>query len=416
MRAIEPTDAPRTVASPQSLSAPSSQIGLRFPVLDGLRGFAAVGIAIFHYLLGPAQKLPFLDRGLRLSELSPLSLDTFFILSGFLIGGILLQIRNAPGYYKAFYSRRSLRILPLYFSWMALFFVLYFLAPGWGLSRPQQYSTGFYLASYLLFFQNFSPAIVVSAQMMVPAWTLVVEEYFYLLIPVCVRRLSSRRLVQLLLAVIVLAPLFRAVLFRYLTHRHGWAELSVYFWPPCRADALAMGVILAVAWRDADLRKWLHDHVSPVRWGMFAFSSAAYFLAWMAEHNFHHCRSLNAGLGRTAVELACLCLIIYLLTSPLSGVSKVFCSNVGRELGKISYCLYIVHWGVLWMIFRFVLHARFGERLWLDFTVIPIALLISIGIAELSWKYVESPLLRRARRNPQPVAIPAISEREPQVA
>jgi peptidoglycan/LPS O-acetylase OafA/YrhL len=415
MRPIESTEQSPNPC-PESVPLPKSQGAMRFPELDGLRGLAAVGVAVFHYLLAPATKLPFLDRVIRLLELTPLSLDTFFILSGFLIGGILLRIRNAPDYYKAFYRGRALRILPLYYVWVALFCVLFYVARGWGLTPPQGYSGLFYLASYIFLFQSFFPDIVVSAQMLLPTWTLVVEEHFYLIIPICVRRMSTRRLVQLLLAAIVFAPLFRAVLFKYLSHRTGWADLTVYFWPPCRIDALAMGVFLAVVWRDPAMRKWVQAHISPFRLGMFVFSGFAVLLAWMAERNLHHSRTLNAGLGRTTVELACFCLIVFLICRPQSAFGRFLCTDIMRQLGKISYCLYMVHWGVLWMIFRFVLHTRFAEHLWLDFTVAPVALLISIGIASLSWKYIESPLLQRVRRVPQPVSLPAISDRQPQIA
>jgi peptidoglycan/LPS O-acetylase OafA/YrhL len=385
----------------------------RFPVLDGLRGLAAVGVAIFHYMLGPAQKLPLLARATDLFGLSPLSLDTFFILSGFLIGGILLRIKDAPNYYKAFYQRRFFRILPLYYFWIALFCVVYFaahLAPPHGMRRS------FYLASYIFLFQSFFPAIITSSYMLVPTWTLVAEEHFYLLIPICIRRMSSRGLVKVLLAVMILAPLFRAVLFTYIGHESEWADMAVYYWPPCRADALAIGVLLAVIWRSEELREWLQDHVSLFIWGMLAGSGLAILLAWMADANFAHCRAVNAVFGRTAQELACLGLIAYLICRPQEAFGRFLTSNIMCELGKISYCIYIVHWGVLWMIFRFVLHTSIGANLWLDFTVAPIALLISIAIAQLSWKYFELPLLQRARGVPQKGAIPVIPDGQTQIA
>lgn len=385
----------------------------RFPVLDGLRGLAAVGVALFHYMLGPAQKLPWLARATDLCGLSPLSLDTFFILSGFLIGGILLRVKDAPDYYKAFYQRRALRILPLYYSWIGLFFVLYFaahLAPPHGIRRS------FYLASYILFFQSFFPAIITSSYMLVPTWTLVAEEYFYLLIPVCIRRMSSRGLVKVLLTVIILAPLFRAVLFKVIGHESAWADMAVYYWPLCRADALAMGVLLAAIWRSQELRQWLQEHLPLYKCGMLAGSGLAVILDWMADSNFRYCRLINAVFGRTAQELACLSLIVYLICRPEGAFGRFLCSNIMRALGKISYCIYIVHWGVLWMIFRFVLHTAIGENLRLDFSVAPIALLISIAIAGLSWKYLELPLLRRASGVPRPVSIPAIADRQPQIA
>ena len=85
-----------------------------------------------------------------------------------------------------------------------------------------------------------------------------------------------------------------------------------------------------------------------------------------------------------------------------------------REFGKISYCLYIVHWGIYWMIFRFVLHLRFGERLWVDFAVAPVAFLISWAVATLSWKYFELPILQRAHGAQRKLILPAIPEGQPQ--
>jgi peptidoglycan/LPS O-acetylase OafA/YrhL len=421
VRPVELAEVPVVPTSLESVSTQSSQTcparkAPRFPELDGLRGLAAVGVLGIHYMVGAAHKLPLLARTLDLLEMSPLSLDIFFILSGFLIGGILLRTRNAPHYYKTFYQRRFSRILPLYYAWIALFSVLYFVGQGWGLLPPQGYSGAFYLASFACFFQNFFPAIIRSTYIVAPTWTLVVEEYFYLLIPLCVRRLSSRRLAQLLIAVIVLAPLFRGVLFKYIGHRSDWADIATRIWPPCRADALAMGVLLAMAWSVPEIRAWLQNHLPLFRGGMFACSGLAILFAWMAEANLHYSRFLNVSLGRSAVELACLCLIVFLICRPQAGFGRFLSSNIMREFGKISYCLYIVHWGVYWMIFRFVLHARFGERLWLDFVVAPIAFLISCAIAELSWKYFELPILLRARGVPGQLLLPAIPDRQSQTA
>jgi peptidoglycan/LPS O-acetylase OafA/YrhL len=419
VRPVELVGVPVAPTSLESVSAQAPQTcpvlkAPRFPELDGLRGLAAVGVAGIHYMGGPVQKLPLLARVLHILEMSPLSLDVFFILSGFLIGGILLRTRNAPHYYKTFYQRRFCRILPLYYAWIALFTILYFVGQGWGLHPPEGYSGTFYLASFYFLFQNCFPAIIESTFIAAPTWTLVVEEYFYLLIPLCVRRLSSRRLAQMLITVIVVAPLFRGVLFKYIGHRSDWADIATRIWPPCRADALAMGVLLAMAWNVPEIRTWLQNHLSLFRWGMFACSGFAILFAWLAEANLHHSRFLNVALGRSAVELACLCLIVFLICRPQGGFGRLLTSNIMREFGKISYCLYLVHWGVFWMIFRFVLHARFGERLWLDFAVAPVAFLISCAIAELSWKYFELPILLRARGVPGQLSLPAIFDRQTQ--
>lgn len=387
--------------------------GPRFPELDGLRGFAALGIAIYHYLGGPASHLPLLHRFLKFLELSPLSLDLFFVLSGFLIGGILLRSRQAPDYYKTFYRRRFYRILPLYYVWIAFFCILYFVAQGWGLTPPAWHSGVLYLASYVFLFQNFFPAIIRSTYMVQPTWTLVVEEHFYVLAPLCVRRLTLRGLVKVLLAVILLAPLFRAVLFRYLGNRSEWSDIASRIWPPCRADALALGVLLAVVWATPEFRTWIHKRISVFVWGMIGTTAAAVLLDWMAREDLHHSRSLNVALGRSAVELACFCLIVCLISRPQSAFARWLSTDTMRGLGQISYCIYVVHWGILWMIFRFVLHMRFGERLWVDFAVIPVALLLTILVARLSWRYLEYPLIKRAHSTPTPALATATERRQP---
>lgn len=87
---------------------------------------AAIGIVLVHYSSGASWRVPAVATMERFYEMSPLCLDILLILSGFLIGGILIRTRNKRDYFKAFYRRRFYRILPLYYSWIALFFVFYF--------------------------------------------------------------------------------------------------------------------------------------------------------------------------------------------------------------------------------------------------------------------------------------------------
>lgn len=384
----------------------------RFPVLDGLRGLAAVAIVLFHYMIGPAQSLHWLARATDLCGDGPLSLDTFFILSGFLIGGILLHIKNQPNYYKMFYQRRCLRIMPLYYLWIGLFCVLClagYMAPPVGIRRSA------YLGSYIFFLQSFFPAIVTSNYMVVPTWTLVVEEHFYLLIPVCVRRMTSRGLFKVLLAIVVLAPVFRGVVFKCIGHEDQWADMAVSYWPPCRADALALGVLLAVVWHSDRLRDWLRQNVRLAQWAMLAGSGVTIFLDYMSS--FHPTFLLiDEMLGRTALEFSCLGLVVYLISHPEKPFARFLCSRTMRRLGRISYCIYIIHFGVLWMLMRFVFHARIGEYLWLDLAIAPVGLVLSIAVAELSWRYLERPLLQRTKGTRKPVLVTTISSSQTQTA
>ena len=145
----------------------------RIPELDGVRGVAILLVVLYHYLyMGNFGTGPFAVFIAKITSLGWTGVDLFFVLSGFLIGGILLDHRASGNYFKTFYVRRVCRILPVYFLWVGLFFVL-----GWLLSSKA--STWWYLHnfvplphcpvwSYLVFLQNFWMAKMATTA---PAWS-----------------------------------------------------------------------------------------------------------------------------------------------------------------------------------------------------------------------------------------------------
>ncbi|MFZ1006070.1 MAG: acyltransferase, partial [Candidatus Sulfotelmatobacter sp.] len=234
----------------------------RIPQLDGLRGIAVLSVVLFHYVLS----IPFPSggAGARFQDcfrLGVYGVDLFFVLSGFLIGGILLDSRASPRYFRTFYLRRFHRIFPLYYLWLALYVALGLSAfshlppsiravwTGW---RPT--------AVYALFLQNLvrKQLLGISAAWLGPLWSLAVEEQFYLLMPLAVRFLPKRRLAQFLVATIFLSPLMRAVVSTW-----AYPRAVRYVATPLRADALAMGVLLALALRD---QKWQARIARNLRW------------------------------------------------------------------------------------------------------------------------------------------------------
>ena len=375
----------------------STNKGNHVPELDGLRGLAALCAVGYHYLFGPALAIPSVAVLNTILEATPIALDTFFILSGFLIGGILLRSKESPNYYKTFYLRRFHRILPLYYFWIAVYFVFYFAGRGWGLVTPAGYSTPFVFASFLFMFQNFFIAIVESTYIVSPTWTLAVEEHFYLLAPQAVGRLSRRHLTQALFGVILVAPVLRGFIIKFIGHGEFWSRIATRIWTPCHADALAIGVLLAIAWESEDKRRWLRERARFLPWGMVLFTALGSVLLRLAYTNVPHTYVLTAAFAQTAMEFSCLCLMVFVLTRPDSRFCKFLRSDRMRGVGQISYCLYLVHWGVLWIIARFVLHIKFGDSPGLELAAAPFALAISLGIAKLSWKYLESPLIRRGQ-------------------
>ena len=97
----------------------------RLTELDGLRGLAIFLVVFFHYLIGSFRMpvKPWQTQALALFGLTWTGVDLFFVLSGFLIGGILYDAKDSASYFKTFYLRRIHRIFPIYFILFALFVV-----------------------------------------------------------------------------------------------------------------------------------------------------------------------------------------------------------------------------------------------------------------------------------------------------
>ncbi|MGA3294709.1 MAG: acyltransferase [Candidatus Acidiferrales bacterium] len=396
-------DAPAVAPARPGLVAPppvavAAKPAFHVDQLDGLRGLAALFAVTFHYLAGLGVHWRAVAAFQSFLGVSPVSVDTFFILSGFLIGSILLRAKDSPNYYKTFYMRRVYRILPLYYAWIALYVALFLIRGGWGLTRPAGYATPFVFASFVLMVQNFFPSIIESTYIVAPTWSLALEEHFYLIAPFCVRRFSRRALGRLLAGVIVLAPLFRALIFSFGGHDDAWRQVATYTWTPCHADALALGVLLAIAWGSLEKRTWLCDYSRLLPWAMLALTGIALALGHLDRAQVAHANILNASLGRSAVEVSGLCLLIFVLVRPEGRFCGLLRTRFLRETGKVSYCLYVVHWGMLWMVSRFLFHRTFGSSPWVDSTTALIALGLSYLVSLMSWQFLEHPFIRRAHR------------------
>ena len=168
------------------------------PELDSLRGVAILAVVFYHGLYWSAVDVPL--RGLAswlrlLSRAGWTGVNLFFVLSGFLITGILLDTRDRPDFYRRFYARRALRILPACYATLAILWVA-------GISTPAFVGLG------CVFLSNVSPLLGVPMSYG-PLWSLSVEEHFYLLWPTLVRRLGMRLISAAAALIIVLEPLAR---------------------------------------------------------------------------------------------------------------------------------------------------------------------------------------------------------------
>jgi peptidoglycan/LPS O-acetylase OafA/YrhL len=232
-----------SAAPPATSGAPVSIVGRHVPALDGVRGLAVIFVMAFHIWRSPVTALGWSG------------VDLFFVLSGYLITGILWDTRALPGHGRAFYIRRALRILPLYYGVLVVVFVVRPLL-GWShrlddiALRPEQIWYWTYLCDWRIALGH--PR---AFTFLTHFWSLSIEEQFYLVWPLVVWRCSRRRSLGIATTLVAGAFVLRVILVA-----RGMADIA-YGLLPCRADALAAGAIVALAVRGpggvAAVRRWL---------------------------------------------------------------------------------------------------------------------------------------------------------------
>jgi len=364
-----------------------------------LRGLAIFLVILYHYIGYPPHGTShsLLSRMATILGQGAVGVDLFFVLSGFLIGGILLNTRESPRYYKTFYLRRFHRIIPLYYAWILLFGLLWLVARQWGGSAGADFRTVTPYWAYFLFIQNYIfGSTAVQAYWLIPTWSLCVEEQFYLLAPPLVRILSRGSLSKLLIGVVVGSLLFRIYMVTAFGLQHdNWGMLAAYFWTPSRADDLALGVLVAIAWSTPQVKQWIRRNVRYM-YASFCMLGALLLvlLYWMVKP----ASVIGATLGRTTYGLFFVSLLVILLANPGAWLAGVFRWRPLRELGKISYCVYIIHGAVIWTVFRLLRSAEPRFDSWPTIAISVLAFVATIILAELSWRFFEHPLIRRGHR------------------
>jgi peptidoglycan/LPS O-acetylase OafA/YrhL len=355
------------------------------PGLDLARGIAILMVLLAHgfaadqvpyqthatpFLLGLEYVLRFGDMGVHL----------FFILSGFLITGILLDSRTQPDYFRNFYTRRVLRIAPAYLLMLVVLIVT-------------RSITARYLAVCLLCLCNM-PSLL-GAQSEYPAlWSLSVEEQFYLIWPLAIRKLSLRSLSILCAALILLTPALRFVLLYGPTFTH---DIRFKTWAV--ADFFAAGALLAITARLPHLRPLLHKAVAPLLLAgalLFALQHLSPKPTSLALINLNHATYLEPWL----LGFSGFVLLAFLRPA----IATSFACRPLIFLAKISYGLYLCHPFLFTLInAHWPLHTTSSTSLFphllLRFLV---EATIAIAIAALSRYTFEEYFLRLKPKHPRP--------------
>jgi peptidoglycan/LPS O-acetylase OafA/YrhL len=377
------------------MNAPSGG-SVRIPQLDGLRGIAILLVISLHYL-NDTQHGAFGTLLYRFGcafRMGWAGVDLFFVLSGFLIGGILLEARESANYFRTFYLRRFFRILPIYYLWLALFALAAFYAgPSIGGVYANPPSTTNVLPVFFLFLQNYValPFGSFAWLWLAVAWSLGVEEQFYLVSPPLVRFFSVKRLKQVLVATLLLTPLFRLAVYTLWSHGSD----AIYVWMPCRADSLAMGMLAALLWREGRIHAWYSAHRSKFCALLIVLLlPIPLFIKWL----FSPLQFWMGFLGYSWLALLFACLLVQCLLEPQGRWSHFLQVAFLREMGRLSYCIYLIHLLILGLCHSLILHKLPAINSGLGALVTLLAFCLSYLLAALSWRFFEHPLVRLGHR------------------
>jgi peptidoglycan/LPS O-acetylase OafA/YrhL len=362
--------------------------------LDGVRAIGMLLVLINHFWPRSLSTAVW-DAGL----MAWIAMDSFFVLSGFLIAGILLDSRDSPQYYRSYYTRRALRIFPLYYVvvlwmigsrmiWDAAKFHGQMLGP-WG--SPVWFLV--YLGNVKVALNGSWPPVAGFT----PLWSLQVEEQFYLLLPFVIRNVRRNVLVRSLSTAVVLSPLIRIAIYLW-NPANRYAQ---YVLLPCHMEGLAWGALIALRFRRGPWR------IGKVRLAAFAFVLLAATCAlsfWSNPSRLaeEHSSPFNRTFGYSLSSLGCAALVLWLIRFRGSRWTGWLRMSPFLYLGKISYGVYLLHIPVREVI-HFTVHHALGDVVARDSAVMFFVLVAaSIGSAALSWHVFERPLLALAAPPPTP--------------
>ena len=368
----------------QVLSEVGSEPLLRpvMPELDSIRGIAIIAVLLYHGLYWSVDLSRFTQMQrlvLTATWTGRLGVNLFFVLSGFLITGLLQDSRNREDYYRRFYIRRALRIIPAYFLTLAILLIV------------RVIPIKFLLLS-LAYLSNLTPLFGVAIAYPV-LWSLAVEEHFYLMWPLLIRKLSDRLILVCTILIIFLSPLIRWISF-HAASRKGWVSFEVFDYTWNSADGLACGALLAISirmWRPS--RKQLAQSLGwlvVIAMGIWALG----FPFGIATRQ----RAIGAAFQVVPWHLIFMALIGGFLLVGSSPWTRWVTPRFLTFFGRISYGLYLYHlsffWGSAWL----VTHC-FAHRLEIDpfgGLLVRVVLVggISVVFSYLSRRYFEEPFLR----------------------
>ena len=370
------------------------------PALDGLRGIAILLVMLHHFT--HFEQTTGFDGPIRsVLAFFWIGVDVFFVLSGFLITGILLDTRGSKRYFTTFYARRTLRIFPLYYLVLVLALVVLPNFPAVeGLldgqaGVPPEERVNVPEWPYWLYWTNVSIAERGWVHGWVDvAWSLAIEEQFYVVWPLVVW-LCPPRLVALLCGIILVSEPIARVYARAVDYPVLWMYVLTWY----RLDGLAVGALLAVAHRSGllpRLDRWVPVVVIACVAGLVACAILGghtwWWNRWMQQY------------GYSLIAIGAGAMLVSAVAKPAGSLwPRILSVGWLRAFGKHSYGLYLIHLPVMRVVLEYVINPGEYETLgmgrWIaQLLFYTVTTAPAFALAWLSWRLFEEPILRLKTR------------------
>lgn len=374
---------------------------------DGLRAIAIFLVIVYHGFVGTPLGDSFIKYVHIPVAMGWAGVDLFFVLSGFLITHILLQAKGSEHFFKNFYMRRTVRIFPLYYFYLVLFMFLVpqiFLHPELELQLSPAwfflYASNIYTAAY-----GWPPDIFGHL------WSLAVEEQFYLVWPLAVAYLSRRSLCWFIAALLVAVPLFRLFIALNLPNSPVWAYVML----PTRMDSLACGALLATI----STRGYPHKLPSWMPVSFMSLGAILFFSLFAFENVPTYERSdpvvQTLVYSAFAFFFGGLVGFVFNRAGEDGVINKILSLRVLVSMGKISYGIYVYHMVIDWSLRELGLHpAQYTSHPAISLlhgaAFVVVLLILSYGVAYLSWHLFEKHFLKLKKYFPYADRKPTIQK------
>ncbi len=370
--------------------------GKHVPTLDGVRGLAIVMVMVAHFITHGGLMPESAEAAWfgNMVMIGGLGVDLFFVLSGFLITGILLDAKGSPRFFRNFYMRRVLRIFPLYYGALFVtFFLVPIVLPGdEALARltGEQAWYWSYMANVRTAFWGWPPWHIGHF------WSLAVEEQFYMVWPLLVFLCPRRLFFWVCVATIAASPVLR-VMFWLDGHQ---AYVNVF--TPATMDGLGFGALLALLARAPGgmerLRRWARPVGSVA--GITLIAVLISTGGWDPTHAF-----IRTG-ARLLVAISFAGLLVMAASAPSGTIMhRFFASRTMVFFGVYSYGMYVIHQPLILLMRQqgLTLELFVGSpesRLLGRITIFALAMVLTIVLSLASYRFYEQPFLRLKRYFP----------------